>query len=224
MTVTREEIRTLVRRRLGDLAAPYKWSDSQINQWINDAIADYANFFPLKSSTTLATQAGVQNYNLPTDFLAAVRVEYPAGSHTYLRRRDCTQPGFWGADGWYDLLHKGAADAPDEMILSAKPDGMASIGLVYNATHPYPENDADESTVPEHHLELLVLFCRWKAWEMLSTEEGADPDPSKLLAATHEVNAYRAERAYRKALESYLAASSESGFAVWRMDRFDRCV
>lgn len=221
MTVTREELRTLVRRRLGDLRAPYKWSDIQINQWINDAVADYSIPFPRTNSSTLATQAGVQKYSLPADFLAVLRVEYPAGSHTYLRRRDCIRPDFWGREGWYDILHKGAADVQDEIILSADVDGSAAIGLVYYAAHPYPASDADDITIPEHHLELLVLFCRWKAWEMLSTEEGADPDPSKLLAATHEVNAYRAERAYRKALAEYQAAASESGFAAWRMDRFD---
>ena len=224
MAVTFEELNALVRRRLGDTTAPYKWSDTQINQWINDAIADYTNVFPRTSASSIATQPDVQQYSLPSDFLSALRVEYPAGSHQYLKRRSCTHPHFWDEAGYYDILRRGSADETDTITISTRMDGTNTIALTYHAAHLSLEADSDETTVPEHHLELLVLFCRWKAWEMLSTEEGANPDPSKLLAATHEVNAYRAERAYRKALEEYQAAASESGFAHWRMDRFDPLV
>ena len=43
---SRLDLRNLCRRRLGDLTAPTHWSDLQINQWINDAVADYSLYFP----------------------------------------------------------------------------------------------------------------------------------------------------------------------------------
>jgi len=49
MAYTRQDLRDLCRRRLGDETVPYKWSDLQVNQWINDAIADYSVHFPRTS-------------------------------------------------------------------------------------------------------------------------------------------------------------------------------
>ena len=53
-TYYRIHLRTLVRRRLGDLTTPYKWSNEQINQYINDAIADYSQHFHLTKTDTIA--------------------------------------------------------------------------------------------------------------------------------------------------------------------------
>lgn len=63
---------------------------------------------------------------------------------------------------------------------------------------------------------------RYKAWQELSTSEGMDPDPIKLLAATQEVNSYRAERAYYKALDLAKKAVSASEVVEWQMSGTDR--
>ena len=64
---------------------------------------------------------------------------------------------------------------------------------------------------------LISLFVRYKAWQELSTSEGMDPDPIKLLAATQEVNSYRAERAYYKALDNAKKAQTASEVVEWKM-------
>jgi len=50
-----------------------------------------------------------------------------------------------------------------------------------------------------------------------------DTDPVKLLSATVEVNAYRAERAYYEALRrAKLAETTSTCVEGWRMDKWDR--
>src|SRR5512135_379203 len=100
MTHTRGQLRDLCRRRLGDLAVPYKWSDLQINQWINDSIADYSIHFPRRATLKFDCTTGVHAYDLPPDCQAVLRVEYPHGEDPpeYLQPGDSASPFFYDAD------------------------------------------------------------------------------------------------------------------------------
>ncbi len=64
-TYYRIDLRTLCRRRLGDLTTPYKWSDEQINQFINDAIADYSMHFPRVQTQTISCSDDTREYYCP---------------------------------------------------------------------------------------------------------------------------------------------------------------
>jgi len=221
---TRQEVRNLVRRRLGDDATPFQWSDLQINQWINDAIAEYSIHFPRRVNTTISCSTGVWTYHLPAGFRAAYSVEYPVGEDPprYLEQRNHLSPGFYRADGFYDFLRRLDESSPDELILSASPAASESVLLIHLADHPYLDDDSDTCTVPDRHLELVVMFIRWAAYQELATTESADPDPTNLALGTLELNAYRAKREYRLKLEQWQAAEAESGIVQWQMDRWDR--
>lgn len=221
---TRQEIRNLVRRRLGDDAAPFQWSDLQINQWINDAIAEYSIHFPRRIETTLSCSVGMSIYDLPAGFRAAYSVEYPVGEDPprYLDLRNHLSPGFNRADSFYNILRRLDESSPDELILSASPEASECICVSYLADHAYLDDDSDTCTILDRHLELLVMFVRWAAYQELATTESADPDPTNLALGTLELNAYRAKREYRLKLEQWQAAEAESGMVSWQMDRWDR--
>jgi hypothetical protein len=221
---TRSDLRNLCRRRLGDTASPYHWSDLQINQWINDAIAEYSIHFPRQLKTTLTCSAAVTAYDLPAGFLAPTSVEYPVGEDPprYLYRLAITEPNFWAQLDCYDiLLPEDQSDLP-QILLSAEPAAGEQITIHYLAEHPSLDDDADITTVPDRRLELIVLFVRWAAYQELASSESADPDPTNLAMGTLELNAYRARREYRKLLADWKAAGSKSARAVWRMDKHDR--
>lgn len=225
MTYYRDDIRALVRRRLGDLTAPYKWSDEQVNQWINDAIADYSIHFPLVKTLTISCSEDDRQYDLDTDFVDVLSVEYPTGEDPpeYLERRERTHPDFWEVDGFYDVLKHRDFEDPDELLISEKPDAGESIDVIYQAHHTFlDDDDTDEMSVPERHLELIVLFVRMAAFQELATTESADPYTNSIIAGTLELNAFRAERSYRKELDEFKASESESGKAKWSMDGYDR--
>jgi len=48
-----------------------------------------------------------------------------------------------------------------------------------------------------------------------------NPSPLTTLAFTVEINAARAEKSYRNALQSSQQSENESGQIGWKMDRFD---
>jgi hypothetical protein len=221
---TRQDIRNLCRRRLGDTASPYQWSDLQVNQWINDAIAELSMHFPRKSSGTITCSDDDRTYDLPFDFLGAVSVEYPTGEDPpeYLQRKPYTGPNFWDTDGCYDIMRRDDQSNLPEIWITDKPSSGENIELIYLCEHALLDDDSDTATILDRHLELIVLFVRWCCYQELATEESADPDPTSLSLGTLELNAFRAKREYRIKLKQISAAEAESASATWRMDKHDR--
>jgi hypothetical protein len=220
---TRADLRNLIRRRTGDLTAPYKFSDLQINQFINDAIAEYTVHFPRRKTTTLACVDGQRKYDLPDDFHGALSVEYPTGEEppVYLARASYSEAGFWEAVGLYDVIKRDPED-DSELWISEAPEAGQTITVEYHGDHDYPDLDADLLTVRDRHLELLALFVRWCTLQELASEEAKDPDPTTLNINTLELNAFRAERAYKGRLEEVKRSEQESDTARWTMDKHDQ--
>jgi hypothetical protein len=221
---TQSDLRNLCRRRLGDTSSPYTFSDLQINQWINDAIADYSVHFPRTLDKTIDCSDGVHSYDLPTNFIAVTRVEYPTGEEPpdYLVRRAHTQANYWQQTGHYDIIHRHDQSDASELWISESPSAGENIAIQYLGVHAYLDDGTDTCTIPDRHLELVVLFVRWAAYQELASTESADPDPTSLGMGTLELNAYRAKREYRTKLNDWKEAESGSATAPWSMDRWDR--
>jgi hypothetical protein len=226
---TRLDLRNLCRRRLGDLTAPYHWSDLQVNQWINDAIADYSIHFPRQLSEEISTTAQVQQYDLPEGFIAVLSVEYPALSGanvpadelppTYLQHLSYTELDFWELSGRYDVVHRDDGSDASELWLSDSPAEDEVIRLEYLAEHASLDDDGDLCTVPDRHLELLVLFVRWAALQELAATEARSPDLTTSALSTLDINASRAEQTYRQQLEATLRAEGKSAVVGWVRER-----
>jgi hypothetical protein len=197
-----------------------------MDSFINDAIRDISMHFPRLLVSEIDCEEDVRIYDLDSGFISAISVEYPTGEDPpeYLRRRPCTHPRFWIDAGYYDIVKTSTADSdyPPQLYISEEPGAGETITITYNGEHNALSGGSDVTTILDRHLPLISLFVRWRCWAELATTEGANPDPIKLLSATQEVNAYRAERAYRKALEEAKAAESESRAQPWGMDGFDR--
>ena len=69
---------------------------------------------------------------------------------------------------------------------------------------------------------MIVLFVRMAAFQELATTESADPNPESIISGTLELNAFRAERSYRKQLDEFKKSESESVKAKWSLDGYDR--
>ena len=224
MTTSRENLRNLCRRRIGDSSPPYTFSDLQINQWINDAIADYTIHFPRILNTEINCVDADCTYDLPSDFIAVIGVEYPSGDDPpiYLTRRNYTHPDFWIEDGFYDIINRDSQVNSYELWISTKPSTDESIAVQYLGEHAWLDDDSDPCTVLDRHLELITLFVRWAACQELASSEAADPDPTSQNLGILEQNASRAKQDYREKLEAWKAASATSETASWSPDRWDR--
>lgn len=217
---TRGDLRDLCRRRLADEIEPVNWSDLQINQWVIDAIADYSNFFPRTLTKDITLSAGTHEYPFEgmTGVRSILRIEYPKSQDpkVYLERRDIRSPAGWHGKAVYDVL----GDPPAILVLG--PGNWATgakTAVTYLADHDYPDDDADAITVPDLHIELLVLFVRMAALQEAHHKETRNPMTNVLLVGTLSLDASRAEREYRTKIEQFLAAwQPGSGMVSWGDD------
>ena len=122
------------------------------------------------------------------------------------------------ATGYGRNFFEGMDRAASEILCHAA--GTARLGGTTD--HAYLDDDSDETSLPERHLELVMLYVRWAAFQELAMGASADPDPTSLALGTLELNAYRAQRLYLTALAECLKAESESRVVNWRIDRWDR--
>ena len=198
----------------------------QLDQWINDAIRDVSLHFPMITTYTINCSDDVREYDLEDNLISVISVEYPDGEDPkhYLQQRPYTHPRFWIDADYYDLLIPRTTDSnnPPQLLISTKPNSTEEIEILGNSEHTSLSDSSDVTTVLERHEHLIHLFVRWKAWSELAITEGADPDPIKLLSATQEVNAYRADRAYRSALKEAKDAESEARLHTWQPDLHNR--
>ena len=221
---TRIELNTLIRRRLNDQAAPQRFTDEQINQWINDAIEEYSRYFPRAKTATISTTANDRTYDLPGDYRGILSVEYPTGDDppSYLERRDFRHPNFWLEDGFYDVVHRTDAGNLDEVWISQKPAAGQTITVEYLGDHDLVDDDTDTTSILDLHLEVLILHVRWSATQAMATAEAANPDPNNIMMDRYEANVTRAERTFYRKIEELQKVLTESGMNVWPMDKWDQ--
>lgn len=222
---TLAQLTTQCRNLIGDWPSTYYTNDI-LYDYINRAIEELSKYFPLVKEYSLVTTLDTRIYDLESDFMGAISVEYPTGEDppVYLLRRSYTDPDFWSENGYYDIVlsHDATTGNPPQIFISEKPPADETITVKYHSPHTALVESSDVCTIPAHLIHLVALFVRWKCWQQISTTEGMDPDQTKLLAATQEVNSTRAERIYRTALREARAAFVESAQVHWKMDKHDQ--
>jgi len=214
---SRLDLRNLCRRRLGDLTAPYHWSDLQLNQWINDAIAEGSVFFPRLCYATITTSPGVKMYDLPLNFRGVTRVEYPPG--TLLEPLSSSELDFWELEGRYDVLQWDDQTHQSELWISDSPGAVGTIAIQYLAEHACLDDDGDACTLHDRLLEMIVLFVRWAAFQELAASEAREPGLAASNTATLSTSLAQAERDYHLQVERSQRAESESVIVGWLRER-----
>lgn len=190
---TRSDLRTAIRNQGLDQST---WDDTEINQYIADAIAEYSIHFPrYRESTGNACTADQTEYTLPSDCLEVIRVEYPEGEDppAFLERLEPDDPR-WGP-GYYAV--RGTT-----LVLGEEPDAGETYAVHYYAHHDYPDDDVTALTVPDEDLEVLIAFVIWKAYRRLELDEAKNPDGSTVILSMLGTNAARAQRQYQEALRA----------------------
>ncbi len=195
------------------------WSAADITQWCRDAIADYGQHFPRILQTDITTSADDRQYDLPSNFIDVVSVEYPQGEDPpeYLKRRPYTHEEFWSEDGYYDIYRHTDDTDVDEILLSEKPAADETIRVIYQAIHDNTIATGANLTVPARHLHLLRNYVLWRAALQLKAVEEANPTSnSSLLMSQYAINVDRLRRQYVDGLAKAVFAESQSGPVSWR--------
>lgn len=223
MSLTRAGVRAAVREVLADTGA---YPDATLNAWIAEAVRDYSLVFPYRASDEVGGESfsAARTYSLGgyanPHGLNVFRVEYPAYREppAFLTRLGESHPAFFGGD-CFDVR----PGSPPLLVLGRLPAASEVVVIHIETSHAAPDDDITPLTLPDQHLEALVLFVTWRGHlEALMVEEQS-PDHASDVISRLSVNAERAEQAYRRKLEAYRAALVTGGFAgPWQADRFDR--
>lgn len=214
MSTTQAGLLAIIRERLPSTVV---WTDANLAQWIIDAIADYSLVFPrTELSATIACVAAQREYALSTALTnphAIVRVEYPDGEDPaeYLDWRSHRDPRGFEGGAYYDVL----GWPPVTLWIGEEPSLGENIVVTYEGDHLYPPQGSTVLTVPDGHIEALVLFVLWKASEKLRSVEAADPQTTTLLLTQFDMKVYRCERAYRAWLKAAGEQVAVSAFVSW---------
>jgi hypothetical protein len=202
------------------------WAQATVESWVLDAIRDYSQSFPRvrTSTTTIAVDDAGHEFDLPTDFLGMVLVEFPDGEDPpeYLKRRSRTRSGFWDYEGYYDLEPSADAGSAGTLYLSEEPDNGEAYTLTWLAPHDTDLDSGDTITVPEDHESILVLYVVWQAIrERMATAE-QDPDSTTQVLRQLTLAAQQAEFEYNRALKRAKGQRSPGGpTGPWRADVHD---
>jgi hypothetical protein len=219
MATTRLQLQDSIRRIIQSVA---KWPDATIQAWINEAIYDYSTHFRVPHQATLLCVAGQREYPITTyQVIEVLHVEYPYNAGTlqakrYLERLNRFHPSFF--DGpYYDYFFH--AQSFITIVLGESPLAAQGIGILVERAHTLPTADSTPLTVPDHHVEVLRLFCVWRSYQQLVLEHSQLPTVA-LDPATHafhpqlanlEASAARAERAYRNKLSELKQRGTHGG-------------
>lgn len=222
MSTTRLELRTSLRQVLPDTA---QWPDAALNQWIDEAIADYSSSFRLRREAGFLAYAHMNTYELAFGgkaILDVLTIEYPVGEpRTYLPRLDRQDPRFYQGRA-YDIYYDGQSERA-WMLLSFFPpkEDPGGFYVTYETVHPKPIGDDAALTVPDQHLDLLRLFVTWKALQKLEAAQAvaslggtATPDFLPVLSALG-LSAARAGQMYQARLSELNRQKSDGGIVPW---------
>jgi len=144
-----------------DDAAEATWSQAEIEGWILEGIKELNNHLPRVITAAISCSADERKYDLPSDFLSMLSVEYPTAEDPpkYLLRRPYTHRQFWGIAGFYDVIARGNNEDADEVWLSEKPEAGQTITILYEGEHDFGLTSSEVLTVPEQYHNILINFA-----------------------------------------------------------------
>jgi len=167
--MTRLEIRTLSRKRLGETTEAF-WSNSELNTWLNVACKDVAYRTKcLKANGLLTTTEDTSEYALSTNFddiVSILEVEYYQDGTTWKKIPSTTreelndvQPGWKSADSATPTTYY--SDREEDVIGFYPPPNGDNDGayarLYYTYEHSDISDDNNSPTLPVPILHLAVV-------------------------------------------------------------------
>lgn len=172
MAVTLLQVRTQVRDYLDEASAQF-WTDSNINDYINEACADIARRAEWKrNKATVAVTANVQTYMMPTDLYRAHRVEFQqtgaSDIYTVEFRGYMEMDQIWGINQqWpanYPLYYTLWGYPPSmSAILYPVPANAGSLFVYYYQTITTAVSDSDDVDILEGWEDLIYDYAVYRA-------------------------------------------------------------
>jgi hypothetical protein len=207
----------------------YRFTDSQIALWIQNAIRDYSINWPLMKRITIEAGVGESVYDLAYDVHFIRHVYYVPDNDfsrgVYLKRSNYTADDFTLQVNVYDWIKRTHSQEKSTLLVSPPSETAQDLYYVdYGGDHIVPEADLTNLTVADRHLQLLLLYIRWKATEDISTVQNVAiiPRVGTLVSPPMSEEAARmAMNAYFTAVKQAKREESEGVTVRWKMDKWE---
>jgi len=87
------------------------------------------------------------------------------------------------------MRHDADSLNPPEIYISAEASRIRDHPLRVQLRPRGIDTGSDVSSLPDRLNHILTLYVRWRVWQELSSTQGMNPDPIKLLSATRKLTA-----------------------------------
>jgi hypothetical protein len=176
---TRAQLRTTLRNELNDSGGTPLWSDTLLNEWINEAIRGYSRQSPEEATATLTAVADQAEYALPARTVEVLRVEQPQGVVRLPIAASRTaagggaalvdfRAGVRSAGAWAYRVFAG------NLILDPAPTAVGAsedARLEYLRAYAEPAADGDTLTTPATDDDVLVALAASLALAWVAGDE-----------------------------------------------------
>jgi len=204
--MTRSEIRSLIRKRLGETTAAF-WSDAEINTMINDGCTDVAfRAKCLRGVNYFTTTSGVGEYAMSAlistaTILSVNEVYYKQNGTTWQKLEATTRTGLDLSNPTWKSTDAGTPQEyyfdreEDLFVLFQKPNATnagASYGqLYYTKAHVDINGDSESPQVPEYVQPAVVDYVVANGYEQRGFGDKANDAWQKYYSKIHD---YQVER------------------------------
>jgi hypothetical protein len=202
--MTRTQIRALIRKELGETTAAF-WSDTELNDWINNAGDDTAyKTKSIRTSGYVTTTASTGEYTLSTLFptlLSVMEVYYYQNAQTWQKLGVMTRDtlsrlysGWKSADAGCPMYYYWD---PEENVLGfyVKPDatnaGSNRAQVYYAQKYTAMSNDTDTPNLPEYLHMAMVYYVVQLGYQSRGWGDKANDAGQKYLSRLQD---YMVER------------------------------
>lgn len=212
---------TNVMYALGDPTEQHWSRTSEVWKWLIEAIRE----FPILRGKTTDLSDAVENhkFDLPSDFVEIVNVQWPISSdYIYLVRRSHQDKYFFDGD-YYDI-DRNFPDSAGWMLWTGPTVTVASpVRVNYLALHDYNASESMVITIPDQYLNILTEYCIMRAWQERLSNEIRDPTAHSDIIQNMELNLKEHRRNYQLLVEQALKELNTSRIVANRLvDKYDR--
>jgi hypothetical protein len=175
------QLRARLREELGDTGTTTLWSDTLLDDLLDEAVGWYSRLWPLQTEGYRDVTAGQRTFDVPPGALGVVSVECPPG-----REFPQEASGTIGSAGTRGLRQSWSRWG--DVIYFSNPASGSEVGtlkLVMQVLLPWDRLDPVEQwNGPEDAERLLVLWAATQAWVWLDGEDQKRGRPARSGAAT----------------------------------------
>jgi hypothetical protein len=210
---------------LGDVANATWDRANTLWGWAIEGIRELPFLVPI--DTDIKPDTGKSHeFTLPEAAVSVISAEYPIGNDppTYLIRKSHLEPDFFTSDRYYDVDRHFREEEGLRLWTSASVDSDDSVRVELLCRHNTVYSvEATETDIPDEHINLVVLYVVWTAWQERLSKQLQNPTAYNQVIGQIQKAVELARQNYLSEVERALQEQNNSRYIQgWKIDQWDR--